>query len=150
MKKLFLTVLLIVSCVFQSTVLLADSRQANSQHIVASLENQKDAWNHGDVKAFMSAYLDSDATLYVSKKGVVRGYQSIRKNYLQRYTNKAEMGVLTYSNLQVLSLSDQYSLVIGQWFLQRAKAAGGNVGGYFTLLFTKTKQGWKIAVDHTS
>jgi ketosteroid isomerase-like protein len=36
---------------------------------------------------------------------------------------------------------------MGRWLLQRS---GQNSGGIFTLLFRKTRVGWRIVHDHTS
>jgi ketosteroid isomerase-like protein len=149
-KLKFLSLLLIVFYLFSPINLWAAGASTDAQLIVTGLAKQKDAWNSGDIKTFMTMYENSPATLYVTNKGVVQGYQAIQQRYLQKYAGKAKMGALSYNNLQIKLLSAQSALVIGQWFLQRTRDNGGDTGGYFTLLFTKTDQGWKIAVDHTS
>lgn len=150
MKRKFLFLTLIVYLFTPLTLWADDSASLDSQQIVASMDQQRDAWNRNDMKTFVSVYADSDSTLYVTNNGIVKGYDAIRQQYFQHYSSKAKMGILSFKNLEIKFLSNQYAMVIGQWFLQRNKEAGGNVGGYFTLLFTKTPQGWKIAVDHSS
>ena len=49
-----------------------------------------------------------------------------------------------------LVLAGDNAIVIGKFFLTRTKAGGGDTTGIFTLVFRKTRQGWKIILDHTS
>lgn len=60
------------------------------------------------------------------------------------------MGALAFSGLEIQTLGTDYASALGRWRLTRAKEAGGDVGGIFTLLLRKTAQGWKIILDHTS
>jgi ketosteroid isomerase-like protein len=60
------------------------------------------------------------------------------------------MGQLTFSGIEILPLGTEYASVLGKWHLDRPRAAGGEAGGIFTLLFRKTETGWKIILDHTS
>jgi ketosteroid isomerase-like protein len=132
-------------------VLFSIGAQPNSteQAIRNVLEEQQAAWNRGDIEAFMSGYDASESTTFVGAT-ITRGYQQVLDNYRRRYPNKAKMGHLTFSNLEVHPLEARYALVIGKWHLDRQADAGGNAGGIFTLLFKKTAAGWKIVVDHTS
>ncbi len=113
------------------------------------LEEQQTAWNRGDVDAFMSGYDDSPATTFVGKS-VTHGFGQVLESYHHRYPTKEKMGVLTFSELEVRTLGSDYASVIGKWHLVRTAEAGGDVGGIFTLLFHKTRGGWKIILDHTS
>lgn len=112
-----------------------------------NLQAMTKTWNEGNVKDFVKGYKDSDDTLYISNK-IIHGYQNILKRYLQSYPTKNDMGTLSFSNVIVKVLSDQYAMVIGNWNLVRP--VKGNIGGIFTLLYEKTPGGWKIIVDHTS
>jgi ketosteroid isomerase-like protein len=44
-------------------------------------------------------------------------------------------------------LGKAHYFLVGKWHLKRTV---GDVGGHFTLIFRKTKQGWKIIADHSS
>jgi len=74
----------------------------------------------------------------------------VLENYHRRYPTKEKMGQLTFSAIEVLPLGAEYASVLGKWHLYRPREAGGDVGGFFTLLFRKTEKGWKIVLDHTS
>jgi ketosteroid isomerase-like protein len=49
--------------------------------------------------------------------------------------------------LEITPLGKDAAVVAGRWHLQRAK---DEPHGRFTLVFRKTKEGWKIVHDHTS
>jgi hypothetical protein len=60
------------------------------------------------------------------------------------------MGHLVFDNLEVRPLGAGFALAIGRWALARDAAAGGPVGGWFSLTLHHTSDGWRIVVDHTS
>lgn len=100
----------------------------------------------------MRGYKVSDSTTFVSARGVEQGYEKILQRYLRSYPNAAAMGELKFEGLRVWLLSERHAVVNGQFVLTRRVASGNEerLSGYFTLLFEKTHEGWKIIVDHTS
>jgi uncharacterized protein (TIGR02246 family) len=140
-----------VSLIVNIAALLSLSAQTTSVEaaIGAVLKAQQAAWNRGDVEAFMSGYEATDATTFVGAT-ITRGYRQVLENYHRRYPTKEKMGQLTFSEIEVKPLGQEYVSVIGKWHLHRPSEAGGDAGGIFTLLFRKTASGWKIILDHTS
>ncbi len=118
--------------------------------IIAVLNAQVAAWNNGDIRAFMNGYKKSDLTKFVSSKGVTLGYNAVLERYLKNYPTKETMGKLSFSELDVKLLSAKNAHVVGRWALARPEKDGGDIGGYFSLLFEKTADGWKVIADHTS
>jgi len=117
--------------------------------IRAEMDKQVEAWNRGDVKAFMESYDRSDSILFVGRS-VTRGYQPVLESYIKRYPTREHMGKLTFTDLEVTILSKEYAFVLGKFNLARTVAGGGDASGWFTLLFKKTGKAWKIVADHTS
>ena len=115
--------------------------------IGAVLEAQRDAWNRGDIEGYMDGYARSADTVFVSGDSVTHGWQTVLDHYKKGYDSREKMGVLTFSDLEITPLGKDAATVIGRWHLQRAK---DEPHGRFTLIFRKTKQGWKIVHDHTS
>lgn len=115
----------------------------------AVLQKQVDAWNRGDIREFMETYDKSDTTLFVGKE-VTRGHAQVLAGYIKRYPNRAAMGKTTFSGLEVNMLGPDSCWVFGKWHLERAAAAGGNIGGHFTLVLRKKSGAWKIVLDHTT
>jgi uncharacterized protein (TIGR02246 family) len=111
------------------------------------LANQADAWNKGNLDAFMKGYWNDDSLVFIGKAGPSYGYHQALANYKKNYTGPDQMGKLFFDLLKVKRLSSDYYFVIGKWFLKRK---AGDVGGVYTLLFRKINGQWRIVVDHTS
>ena len=131
----------------------ASSAQSNKSDttseaaIRAVLGAQRDAWNRGDIEAYMDGYDRSPNTEFVGGDNISRGWQTVLDRYKKNYNSREKMGTLTFSDLEITVLSKDAALVLGRWRLQRAN---DEPHGTFTLLFRKTKAGWKIVHDHTS
>jgi beta-aspartyl-peptidase (threonine type) len=67
--------------------------------------------------------------------------------YKNKYSDRAKMGTLTFSNLEITSLGNDAALALGAWKLKRAN---DEPHGRFTLVFRRFPEGWKIVHDHTS
>ncbi|WP_263382971.1 YybH family protein [Granulicella arctica] len=117
--------------------------------VVKVLIKQENAWNKGDINKFTEAYKDSPDTLFISRT-LSRGYTGMIAEYHQNYPTRASMGTLSFSELEVHRLDDNFAVCIGKYHLERGKKDGGNAEGLFSLVFEKTAEGWKIVVDHTT
>jgi ketosteroid isomerase-like protein len=130
------------------TLLSAESAKAESaSEIRAVLSAQQDAWNRGDIEAFMNGYWRSDQTVFASGDEVSRGWQKVLDRYKKKYSDRAKMGTLTFSDLEITPLSNDSAVVLGSWKLKRAS---DNPHGRFTLIFRRFPEGLKIVHDHTS
>ena len=117
--------------------------------VIKVLLAQEAAWNHGDIDTFTKAYKDSPDILFLSRQ-VNRGFAGLVEQYHRDYPNKAVMGTLSFSQLEVHGLDDKFAVCIGKYELDRGKKEGGHAEGLFSLVLEKTDQGWKIIVDHTT
>jgi uncharacterized protein (TIGR02246 family) len=117
--------------------------------VIKVLLAQEDAWNRGDLNAFANGYKDAPDTLFITKQ-VSRGYAGMVDEYKHDYPNRASMGNLAYSELEVRTLDENFAVVIGRYHLDRGKKEGGSADGMFSLVFEKTDKGWKIIIDHTT
>lgn len=139
------------------TLLLAQLSEDSPLHTATQQEldvikvilKQQSAWNDGDLAAFVQAYKDSPQTLFITHQ-VSHGYAGLLDEYKHDYPNKASMGTLAYSDLEVQPLDANYAVVIGKYHLDRSKKDGGSAEGLFSLVFEKTDKGWKIIIDHTT
>ena len=111
------------------------------------MAHQVDAWNKGNVDAFMKGYWNNDSLVFIGKSGPSYGYRQALANYKKNYNGPDQMGKLFFDLLKVKRLSADYYFVIGKWFLKRKS---GDIGGIYTLLFRKINGEWRIIVDHTS
>ena len=92
-------------------------------------------------------YARARSTIFVSEDTVTRGWQTVRDRYRKKYSDRAKMGTLTFSDLRITPLSADSAVVLGRWSLKRA---ADQPHGRFTLIFRKTADGWRIVHDHTS
>ena len=115
--------------------------------IQSVLSAQQDAWNRGDIDAFMNGYAQSASTVFVSEDEVRRGWETVRERYRVKYSDRAKMGTLSFSDIEVTMLSPDAAVVLGRW---RLKRANDEPHGRFTLIFKRLPEGWRIVHDHTS
>ena len=122
-------------------------RRLASEEVLGVLARQEDAWNHGDIDAFMDGYRLSAETSFSSDQGTIRGWQTVLDRYRMRYPDRAAMGKLTFSELEVRTLGDRAAVVTGKWRLERERDAPA---GVFSLVLERFHEGWRIVHDHTS
>lgn len=115
--------------------------------ITAVIDAQRDAWNKGDIAGYMRGYDESDQTVFVSGDTVTRGWKTVLERYKNRYDSRDKMGQLEFSDLEITMLGKDSAVVLGRWLLKRSN---DEPHGRFTLIFKKTKVGWRIILDHTS
>ena len=147
MRGRYLIFCFLAGAILGSTSILAEQSNAISSEIESVLRAQQEAWNRGNIDAFMNGYSRSDATVFVSSDEVTRGWQKVLDRYKQKYSDRAKMGMLTFSNLEITGLSNDSAVVLGSWKLKRAS---DEPHGRFTLIFRRFPDGWKIVHDHTS
>jgi len=126
-----------------------DAASDDAAAIRAELTREVAAWNRGDLDGYLTAYERAPTTIMIGSRPL-RGYDAIAAMYHDKYGDKARMGQLSFSDLEVRPLGAGYALALGRWALAREAAAGGPVGGWFTVTMHKSAAGWRIVVDHTS
>ena len=145
MKINYLTIILVALI---HTSALAQTNNAKAQAAIrAVIDAQAAAWNRGDVEGYMDGYDRSTDTEFVGGDSITRGWQQVLDRYKKNYDSREKMGTLTFSDLEINVLSKDAALVLGRW---RLKRANDEPHGTFTLLFRKTKAGWRIVHDHSS
>lgn len=130
------------------TVFAAPNQTANAvTEITTVLQAQQGAWNRGDVDGFMNGYARSASTVFISEDTIRRGWQTVRDRYKQKYSNRAKMGTLAFSDVEITLLSSDSAVASGRW---RLKRANDQPHGRFMLILKRLPEGWRIVHDHTS
>ena len=143
-----LTALVICNIVMAVLVCAAPEQPSNSvAEIQSVLTAQQDSWNRGDIDAFMNGYARSASTVFVSEDEVTRGWETVLDRYRAKYSDRAKMGTLGFSEVEVAVLSPDAAVVLGRWKLKRLN---DEPHGRFTLIFKRLPEGWRIVHDHTS
>jgi ketosteroid isomerase-like protein len=105
------------------------------------------AWNEGSVEGYMETYWKSPALRFASGGKVTFGWQETLDGYLKRYPDRAAMGHLVFSDLDITVQSEDAALAFGAWRLEREH---DQPYGLFTLQLHRFPEGWRIVHDHTS
>lgn len=130
---------------------LVSAAPEQSPNSVAEIQSvltaQQDAWNRGDIDAFMNGYARSASTVFISEDEVRRGWETVRARYREKYSDRAKMGTLSFSEIEVTMLSSDAAVVLGRWKLKREN---DEPHGRFSLIFKRLPDGWRIVHDHTS
>ena len=114
--------------------------------IPAMLQRQADAWNTGDIDAFMEPYWQSADLTFSTGGRITRGFAATLERYRNRYPTTDAMGRLTFSDLEIVELPPSAALVLGAWHLDRDDP----IGGLFTFVLRNDHGRWIIIHDHTS
>lgn len=129
----------------------AASKQGRDAKIVeavrAVLDKQVAAWNRGDIDAFMDGYMRGPDTVFISGDSITRGWQTVLDRYKKSYDSREKMGTLAFLEIEIKPLNADAAIAFGRWQLTRAADAPH---GRFTLIFKRTREGWRIVHDHTS
>jgi len=128
-------------------VLYTSADAATIDGVRAVLTAQQEAWNRGDIDAFMEGYWKSEQLRFASGGDVTLGWQATIDRYKARYTDRTAMGDLLFSDLEVQALSKTAAIVHGRWALQRAS---DRPSGLFTLVLRDIGGGWVIVSDTTT
>ena len=131
----------------QSTRTSSSEKSRIIDAVRAVLEAQRDAWNRGDISGYMDGYQRSPDIIFISGDSITRGWQTVHDRYKKNYDSREKMGTLTFSDLETTVYNNSLAVMIGRWHLQRPTDAPH---GRFTLVFRRTRQGWRIVHDHTS
>lgn len=112
------------------------------------LEEQKAAWNRGDLEAFMTGYHRQPDIVFTSGGEIRRGYDAALSSYRKRYdSGSAKMGVLDFRDVEVTGLGPDAGLAMGRFQLTETPQTGS---GVFSLVFTREQGKWGIVHDHSS
>ena len=140
MKKTFLSILFL-------SVFISQAQENDQAEIRNLLSRQTEAWNRGDIDAFMQTYWQNDSLMFIGKDGVTWGWKNTLDHYKKGYPDKAAMGQLVFDIIQLKKLSEEYFFIVGKWMLKRK---AGDISGHYNLLIKKIKGEWKIITDHSS
>jgi len=126
-----------------------EARQQEKEAIKHVLVSQLEAWNRGNIEAFMNGYWRSDDLTFYSGATITKGWQPTLAHYKKRYQGQGrEMGKLEFQNIDIDLLGRRGAVVTGAF--QLTMSDGKKPHGIFTLVFKRFPNGWKIVHDHTS
>ena len=115
------------------------------------LATQRDAWNRGDIDAFMKDYWHSEDLRFAGGDVVRTGWQATIDRYRKAYPDPAAMGKLDFELVEVREFTPTVVYLFGKWHLTRVGDTPDQAPhGLFTLIVEKKDGAWVITRDHTS
>ncbi len=106
-----------------------------------------EAWNRGDLKGHLAIY--DKATTFMTTAGPRPGVALIEEAFLKKYfEDGAPRQTLAFSQVAVHQLGPDAAFETGHFEL-----TGGGLAeqsGWFTLVWKRTAEGWRVIHDHSS
>lgn len=130
------------------TLIAQTMSEKDRSQILHALENQRIAWNDGDIEKYMDGYWKSDSLRFIGKRGVQYGWKATLENYKKGYPTKEAMGKLYFEVISLEGIGNEAAFMIGKWKLDYNDKP--SVEGHFSLLYKKINGKWLIIADHSS
>lgn len=138
---------ILVAMLFVTSFAGTKISEKEKSEISGILDKQVQAWNEGNLEKFMQTYWNSEQLSFVGSRGPTYGWQATLDSYKKGYPDKAAMGNLKFTILEISKIDKKTVYVIGKFDLTREM---GNLSGHFTLVIQKIKNEWLIVSDHSS
>lgn len=120
---------------------------ADEAQIRAASQASTDAWNRGDLKDHLAIYVE-DMT-FMTSNGPRPGVKSLEESFSKKYFVEGRpRQALRFEQLAVRPLGKDAALQTGRFVLSGGGAPDQT--GWFTLIWVRTAQGWKVVHDHSS
>jgi uncharacterized protein (TIGR02246 family) len=120
---------------------------ADMAQIEALSQASADAWNKGDLKGHLAIYT-GDMT-FMTRNGPRPGVEPLEKSFAERYFKDGRpKQTLSFDQRTLRRLGPDAVLETGHFLL----TGGGepDQSGWFTLVWVRTADGWRVIHDHSS
>ncbi len=125
--------------------------RAADQAIRDALQASAAGWNAGNLDAFLATYEDAATTTFVTPAGLQRGLGEIREIYRRSYFADGPPSTeLRFESVEVTPLGRDHALAVGRWILEERADPREMRDGWFSLVWVRTPDGWRIQHDHSS
>ena len=155
--RYFTTLFLIATLVFSisacsgarsvSHTLNADDVAKAEKAIRHVLSEGRDAWNRGDITAYMKSHWRDERTVHVFNDHMTIGFSAIEERYRARYPDPKNMGMISGPELDVQILEPSVAIAFGRWSFEHGQV---QMNGVVTLVFRKIDGAWLIVHDHST
>lgn len=125
---------------------VAPLRAADDAAIRATLDGMARAWNAADLPAHVAPYLDSAA--FMTGNGPLRGRERTQASLARSFWRDGRpTQQLRFERIATQALGAGHALVTGRFVL----SGGGEPerSGWYTLVWVRTADGWRILHDHS-
>jgi uncharacterized protein (TIGR02246 family) len=136
--------LVVFACGVGASAVFGQSKDEKA--IRAALESTAEGWNKGDLNQYLAVYV-KEAT-EMRSTGPAGGVEAIEQTMKNGFWKTGRpVQTLRYESVVVRMLGSKNALVTGQFILTGANRPDRT--GWFTTVWTKTKNGWRMIHDHS-
>jgi micrococcal nuclease len=139
----------VAACLLGLTLASPAAAQTVEDEIRAAVGRYVRAVNRGNPDALAALYLDDPRTSSLGDGRIYQGFKAIADLLRTVY---AEMGAIamTVDSVSVLPLGPVAAAAVMRYRWVVGRASAQPVTGAMTLVFARTRDGWRVAHDHTS
>ena len=130
-----------------NTVQGSDIRRSDADEIADLVAQQFAAWNHRDIDGYMKAFWLSPQLIFAVEGEVWIGWDQVKANLLQEYSDPERMGNSILERLQTSIVSTETAMSVEWWSIAFRVT---KVRGFTTSVWHRFPAGWRIIQGHTS
>ena len=120
---------------------------SDEAQIRAATRASAEAWNRGDLKGHLSIY--TDTVTFMTRSGPRPGVAAIEEAFTKTYFHEGRpKQQLRFEQVVVRPLGRDAALETGRFVLSGGGAP--EQSGWFSLVWVRTPQGWRVVHDHSS
>jgi hypothetical protein len=127
----------------------SNNTEPDAQRVYEILLNMLDRWNAHDIEGHLEPYWKSTELLVVIDSEQFNGWQQLHDCYVYGYPDRAAMGFIEPTRIQVRLLKPDLALALTWWTIN-FPSSHQKVVGTTTINLEKFDDGWKIVASHSS
>ncbi len=120
---------------------------ADSAAIMTELMKSRDGWNEANLAKHVGFYVDS--VTFMTRQGPRPGKDRVVQSFSTSYFRDGKpIQALEFDHVWIRALGKDHALMTGNFHL----TGGGQAeqSGWFTLVWERTAEGWRVLHDHSS
>jgi hypothetical protein len=125
----------------------SDVQHSDAEDIANLVEQQFAAWNRRDIDGYMKPFWASSKLIFAVEGDVWTGWDQVKANLLQEYSDPERMGNSLLERLQTSIVSAETAMSVEWWSITFGVT---KVRGFTTSVWHKFPVGWRIIQGHTS
>jgi hypothetical protein len=130
-----------------SSVQHSDVQRNDVDEIADLVAQQFAAWNHRDIDGYMKPFWFSPQLIFAVEGEVWIGWDQVKANLLQQYSDTERMGNSILERLQTSIVSPETAMSVEWWSIAFRVT---KVRGFTTSVWHRFPVGWRIIQGHTS
>src|SRR5438105_4268585 len=125
----------------------SDVQHSDAEDIANLISQQFAAWNRRDIDGYMKPFWVSPKLIFAVEGEVWTGWDQVKANLLQEYSDPERMGNSILERLQTSIVSPETGMSVEWWSISFGVT---KVRGFTTSVWHRFPVGWRIIEGHTS